>query len=70
MQAVLHFEDFIWNRSDGSPAHVFKKLGDVAYAYVTTLDCDAVRISNLTYKLPADDVEYIHGLDMSKIKML
>ena len=34
-----------------SPAHVFKKLGDAAYDYVTTPNCDAKRISNLTYKL-------------------
>ena len=70
LQAVLDFEDFIWNRSDGSPAHVFKKLGDAAYEYVTTPNCDAKRISNLTYKLTADDVETIHGLDLTKIKRL
>ena len=70
LQAVLDFEDFIWNRTDGSPAHVFKKLADAAYEYVTTPNCDAERISNLTYKLPADDVETIHGLDLSKIKTL
>ena len=70
LQAVLDFEDFIWNRSDGSPAHVFKKLGDAAYEYVTTPNCDAKRISNLTYKLTADDVEIIHGLDLTKIKKL
>ena len=64
------FEDFVWNRSDGTPADVFKKLGDASYAYVTTLDCDAPRHSNLTYKLPHVDVEMINGLLLSKIKML
>ena len=70
LQAVLDFEDFVSNRSDGSPADVFKKLGDAAYAYVSTLDCNAERISNLTYKLPADDVEIITGLLLTKIKLL
>lgn len=70
LQAVLDFEDFIWNRTDGSPADVFKKLGDAAFAYVTTEVCDARRLSNLTYELPADDVHEIKGLDLSKIKML
>ena len=47
LQAVLDFEDFVWNRSDGTPADVFKKLGDAAHAYVSSQDCDAPRISNL-----------------------
>ena len=41
-----------------------------SYAYVSTLDCDAQRISNLSYKLPADDVEIIPGLLLTKIKLL
>ena len=35
LQAVLDFKDFVWNRTDGSPANVFKKLGDAARAYVS-----------------------------------
>lgn len=70
LQAVLDFEDFVWNRSDGTPADVFKKLGDASYAYVTTVNCDAERVSNLTYKLPSDDVEVINGLLLPKIKKL
>ena len=68
--AVLDFEDFIWNRSDGTPADVFKKLGDAAHAYVLTPVCEASRLSNLPYKLPADDVEHINGLVSAKIKLL
>ena len=35
-----------------------------------TLDCDAARLSKLTYKLPNDDAEMINGLLLFKIKML
>ena len=70
LQAVLDFEDFVWNRTDGSPADVFKKLGDAALTYVSSLDWNSNRLSNLTYKLPADDVEQIDGLLLSKIKQL
>ena len=70
LQAVLDFEDFIWNRTDGSPADVFKKLGNAAKAYVSTTDCDAQRMSNLAYELPADDIEYIEGLNLTDIKQL
>ena len=61
LQAVLDFEDFVLNRTDGTPAGVFKKLGDAAHAYVSKVVCEAPRLSNLTYKLPADDVEQIDG---------
>ena len=70
LQAVLDFEDFVWNRTDGSPANIFKKLGDAAMAYVSSPVCDVDRISNLAYKLPADDIEHIDGLSLSKIKTL
>ena len=70
LQAVMDFEDFIWNRTDGSPAHVFKTLGDAAKAYVSTTDCDAQRMSILAYELPADDIEYIDGLDLTAIRQL
>ena len=70
LQAVMDFEDFIWNRTDGSPAHVFKTLGDAAMTYVSTPDCDAQRMSNLAYELPADDIEYIDGLDLTAIRRL
>ena len=49
LQAVLDFEDFVWNRTDGSPANVSKKLGDAARAYVPSPVCDSKRISNLFY---------------------
>ena len=45
-------------------------MGDASYEYVTTLNCYAERISNLTYKLPADDVDMINGLILTKIRML
>ena len=68
LQAVLDFEDFIHNRTDGSPADVFKKLGDAARAYVSNAECDIDRVSNLAYSLPDDDVESIEGMVLSEIK--
>ena len=68
LQAVLDFEDFIHNRTDSSPADVFKKLGDAARAYVSDAECDIDRVSNLAYSLPDDDVEGIEGMLLSEIK--
>ena len=67
LQAVLDFEDFVWNRTDGSPANIFKKLGDAAMAYVSSPVSDIDRISNLAYELPADDIEHIEGLNLTKM---
>ena len=53
---------------DGSPANIFKKLGDEAMAYVSSPVYDINRISNLADKLPADDIEHIDGLSLSQIK--
>ena len=47
-----------------------KNLGDAAFAYVTIVVCDARRLSNLTYELPAEYAQLSNGLDFSKIKML
>ena len=70
LQAVLDFEDFVHNRTNGSPADIFKKLGDAATVYVSTPDCDIERVSNLAYALPVDDVDTIEGIDLCEIKKL
>ena len=46
-QAILDFEDFVLDRTDGSQANIFKKLGDAATAYVSSSVGDIDRISNL-----------------------
>ena len=68
LQAVLDFEDFVHNRTNGSPADIFKKLGDAAAVYISTPECDTERVSNLAYILPDDDVENIEGMDLSEIR--
>ena len=44
LQAVLDFEDFIHNRTDGSAADVFKKLGDAA-----RLTCPMLNVTLIGY---------------------
>ena len=38
LQSVLDFEDFVYNRTNGLPANIFKVLGDAATTYVRTID--------------------------------
>ena len=70
LQAVLDLEDFIYNRTNGDPPDIFKKLGDSATTYVQTCDTQTIRKSLLAYKLPQDDVEEIVELTIDKITQL
>ena len=70
LQAVLDLEDFIFNRTNGDPADIFKKLGDASKQYVSTYDPHTVRKSVVPYALPQDDVQPIIGLNMAKIRGL
>ena len=70
LQAVLDFEDFIYNRTNGDPADVFKKLGDAANKYVTTVEFHTKRKSVRSYSLPEDNVEAIQDLTRDKIVRL
>ena len=67
LQAVLDFEDFIYNRTNGDPADVLKKLGDAATKYVITVDIHSKRKSVLAYSLPRDNVEPIQNLTKDKV---
>ena len=67
LQAVLDFEDFIYNRTNGDPADVFKKLGVAANKYVTTVDFHSKRKSVRSYSLPEDNVEAIQDLTRDKL---
>ena len=69
LQAWLDFEDFIFNRTDGSSQAVFKKLGNAASAYVSTVAVDAQRASRLCVDLKDDVIENIVGLTSEKIKL-
>ena len=70
LQPQLDFEDFVYNRTDGSPQDIFKKLGDAATKYITTLDTQTIRSSNIPHVLEKDEVQCIEGLSLSKIKQL
>ena len=45
LQAVMDLEDFIYNRRDGPPADIFKRIGDIASIYCKTIDSETVRTS-------------------------
>ena len=48
----------------------FKKLGDAAKYYCSTLDTDTVRIANTPLRLSNDIFHKVEGLCLSKIKLM
>ena len=70
LQAVLDFEDFIYNRTNGDPADIFKKLGDTSKLYLDTVDNVTVRKSVVAIHLPEDDVQGNVGLHINQIQQL
>ena len=70
LQAWLDFEDFVYNRTDGSPQDIFKKLGDAATRYIITHDQQTIRASNIPHQLDLDHIGHIEGLTLTKIQGL
>ena len=70
LQPIMDLEDFIQNRTSGSPASIFKKLGDAAKLYCSNLHDDTIRTSNIPLQLGQDMFEKIEGLTLTKIKSL
>ena len=70
LQAVLDFEDFMYNRTNGDPADIFKKLGDTTKLYLDTVDTETVRKSVNAIQLPDDDVRGNVGLCHNHIQQL
>ena len=70
LQAWLDFEDFVYNRTDGTPQDIFKKLGDAATRYISTHDEETIRSSNIPQQLEPDHFEQIAGLTLTTIKPL
>ena len=66
----MDFEDFIYNRTDGSPQSIFKKLGDAATTYVSVVDLKTQRASSLGEQLEDDVFQKVPGLTSEKIKLL
>ena len=70
LQAVMDFEDFVHNRTDGKPATIFKRLGDAAIQYVTTVDFETARYWNIPIMLNADDIDIIEGINTSDFRKI
>ena len=47
LQPVMDFEDFVYNRTNGRPASIFKTLGDAAKLYCSTVDNTTIRFANI-----------------------
>ena len=67
LQAVMDFEDFVYNRTDGSPQSV-KALGDAGKYYVSNYDDEVKRSSKLSTALTKDKVLENAMLTDDKIK--
>ena len=70
LQPILDFEDFVFNRTDGTPAAIFKELGDSAKLYCSIEDDVTTRSANIPFLLCNDHIERIEGLQLSKIKLI
>ena len=66
----MDLEDFISNRTTGTPSSIFKKLGDAAKQYCSIIDNITVRLSNIPFLLATDHIECIEGLTNEKIKSI
>ena len=60
----------MYNRTDGSPQDIFKKLGDAATRYTRTEDLTTVRASNQAESVRGDFFEAIEGLTHNEVKSL
>ena len=70
LQSWLDFEDFLYNRTDGTPQNMFKRLGDAATLYVQTVDLTTIRNSSIPDILEPDELHHVPGLSSNDIKTL
>ena len=70
LQSVMDFEDFVYNRTDGTPQDIFKKLGCAAYHYHSNNHDDVQRSSLISTALRQDHFEPIQDLSIGLIKQL
>ena len=66
----MDFEDFVYNRTDGTPQDIFKKLGCAAYHYHLINHDDVHRSSLISTTLRQDHFEPIQDLSIGLIKQL
>ena len=70
LQSIMDLEDFICNRTTGEPSSIFKRLGDAARLYCSTIDNTTVRASNIPFSLATDSLENVEGLSLCKLKTI
>ena len=71
LQAVMDLEDFIYNRTNGTPQDIFKKVGDIAAIYCRATHDDTVRHSNIPIALRPDrNLSHILGLNLRTVKRM
>ena len=67
LQPVMDFEDFVFNRTNGKPASIFKTLGDAAKQYCSIVDNTTIWCSNIPLLLRPDLIETVLGLELRMI---
>ena len=70
LQPWMDFEDFIYNRTDGTPPSVFKALGDAAKMYCSNYDPTITRTSQISQRLAQDVLHDIPNLSDHAAKQL
>ena len=58
----------MYNRTNGTPQDIFKKMGDAATEYVQTVDLNTVRNSSIPETLAPDYIHTVPNLSSALIK--
>ena len=70
LQAFMDFEDFVYNRSCGTPMSVFKKLGDAAKLYCSNDEHNFPRTSTISTRICSDRFAKVPGLTDMLVRKL
>ena len=70
LQSVMDFEDFVQNRTNGTPQDIFKNLGSAASLFLSIKHDEVPRTSLISTALREDHIEPIMALSIAQIKKL
>ena len=70
LQSVMDFEDFVYNRTDGTPQDIFKNIGRAATHYLSVMHNNVQRTSSISIALRPDHIEHIDNLSITLIRQL
>ena len=70
LQSVLDFDDFVYNRTNGTPQDIFRALGSAALLYHSINHDNVQRSSLISTMLRGDHFEAIEDLSIGLIKQL